>query len=55
MATVTKEQRNYAVSRIRETGTKKVATYKERSCRGTQADGCRKTGTRLRRGGSSTP
>lgn len=32
MATVTKEQRNYAVSRIRETGTKKVATYKERSC-----------------------
>ena len=32
MAAVTKEQRNYAVSRIREAGTKKVNVYKERSC-----------------------
>ena len=32
MAAVTKEQRNYAVSRIREVGTKKVDVYKERSC-----------------------
>lgn len=32
MAAVTKEQRKYAVSRIREAGTKKVNVYKERSC-----------------------
>ena len=32
MATVTKEQRTYAVSRIREAGMKKVGIYKERSC-----------------------
>ena len=32
MATVTKEQRNYAVSRIREAGMKKIGIYKERSC-----------------------
>ncbi|WP_418717486.1 hypothetical protein [Bilophila wadsworthia] len=32
MAAVTKEQRNYAVSRIREAGMKKVNVYKERSC-----------------------
>ena len=32
MATVTKEQRTYAVSRIREAGMKKLGTYKERSC-----------------------
>ena len=31
MATVTKEQRTYAVSRIREAGMKKVGIYKERS------------------------
>ena len=32
MATVTKEQRKYAVSRIHEAGMKKVGIYKERSC-----------------------
>lgn len=32
MAAVTKEQRNYAVSRIREAGMKKLNVYKERSC-----------------------
>ena len=32
MAALTKEQRNYAVSRIREAGMKKVNVYKERSC-----------------------
>ena len=32
MAAVTKEQRNYAVSRIREAGMKKVNVYKQRSC-----------------------
>ena len=32
MATVTKEQRTYAVSRIREAGMKTVGIYKERSC-----------------------
>lgn len=32
MAAVTKEQRSYAVSRIREAGKKKVDLYKEHTC-----------------------